>query len=487
MQGAAQAYGAVARQIANPRELEADLLLKAASQMQAVYDGRDRKRSDLYLALRYNRKLWSIFLTSVSSPEHALPVPVRQNVANLGLFVMNQTITMMSNPKRESLGALININRELATGLLGRALTSNKDRNSRASVVQRPASDVVDQSLSRTAARWSAASLQAHLQRQYLCRDFLVRHALDCSSMPASVLLVCGGARCSGERACAPASSAWMSSTFWVPAGTVRLMPMRGGARCAAAASGSVGRTGDRGKRRDVLHDQADAFFVGAHAVGDRDRGIDPRRRGRARRIAAVLAGVPGHGIGRRAGNQCCRRVERRAGDALRRAVEEVVGGGDRRGCRQRRAGELADRVGQRRLQIGGGRGRVDADGELVRAGRSRRGGGQRHGFAVPSGKLKRNWTVWPAFGSPVRSTDIAGGAPAGPVTEELAKLELMLASLNPNREPATSSAMLNRGRGRRRNHDAAEAAGAESACRRSSTICLKPARAPSPSMISSS
>ena len=72
MQSAAQAYGAVARQIASPRELEADLLLKAASQLQAVYDGWDRKRSDLDLALRYNRKLWSIFLTSVSSPEHAL-------------------------------------------------------------------------------------------------------------------------------------------------------------------------------------------------------------------------------------------------------------------------------------------------------------------------------------------------------------------------------------------------------------------------------
>ena len=72
MQNAAQAYGAVARQIANPRELEADLLLQAASQLQAVYDGWDGKRSELDVALRYNRKLWSIFLTAVTSPEHAL-------------------------------------------------------------------------------------------------------------------------------------------------------------------------------------------------------------------------------------------------------------------------------------------------------------------------------------------------------------------------------------------------------------------------------
>ena len=52
----------------------------------------------------------------------------------------------------------------------------------------------------------------------------------------------------------------------------------------------------------------------------------------------------------------------------------------------------------------------------------------------LPSGKLKRNWTVSPAFGSPVRSTVIAGGAPAGPVTVELAKLELMLGQLETER-----------------------------------------------------
>ena len=60
------------RQIANPRELEADLLLKAASQLQAVHDAWDRKRPELDAALLYNRKLWSIFLTSVTSPEHAV-------------------------------------------------------------------------------------------------------------------------------------------------------------------------------------------------------------------------------------------------------------------------------------------------------------------------------------------------------------------------------------------------------------------------------
>jgi flagellar biosynthesis activator protein FlaF len=120
MQSAAQAYGAVAKQIANPRELEADLLLKAASRLQAIHDAWDARRAELDSALLYNRKLWAIFLSSVTSAEHPLPVAIRQNVANLGLFVMNQTVSMLRDPRRDQLGALIGINRELAAGLLGR-------------------------------------------------------------------------------------------------------------------------------------------------------------------------------------------------------------------------------------------------------------------------------------------------------------------------------------------------------------------------------
>ena len=121
MQNAAQAYSAVAKQIANPRELEADLLLKAAARLQAVHDSWDRGKSELNAALLYNRKLWSIILTSVTGADHPLPVPIRQNVANLGLFVVNRTQAIMGgDPKREQLGSLISINRELAAGLLGK-------------------------------------------------------------------------------------------------------------------------------------------------------------------------------------------------------------------------------------------------------------------------------------------------------------------------------------------------------------------------------
>jgi flagellar protein FlaF len=118
MQNAAHAYGKVAKQTASDRELEADLLLKAASRLQAIHDAWDSKKADLDEALLYNRKLWSIFMTDVTGQDHPLPAAVRQNVANLGIFVMNQTLSLTADPRREQLDPLININRELAAGLL---------------------------------------------------------------------------------------------------------------------------------------------------------------------------------------------------------------------------------------------------------------------------------------------------------------------------------------------------------------------------------
>ena len=120
MHHAARTYGAVAKQTANPRELEADLLLDAAARLQAFRDGWTARQSELEGALTNNRKLWSIFLTSATSVENPLPAPVRQNIANLGIFVFNETLAIQANPRPDALAPLININRVLAAGLMGR-------------------------------------------------------------------------------------------------------------------------------------------------------------------------------------------------------------------------------------------------------------------------------------------------------------------------------------------------------------------------------
>jgi flagellar biosynthesis activator protein FlaF len=95
------------------------LLLKAASRLKAIQDGWDKSRPELDDALLYNRKLWTIFLTSATSTENPLPTDVRQNVANLGVFIMNETLACMADPRPDRLSMLISINRELAAGLRG--------------------------------------------------------------------------------------------------------------------------------------------------------------------------------------------------------------------------------------------------------------------------------------------------------------------------------------------------------------------------------
>jgi flagellar protein FlaF len=99
MRQATRAYGAIANQTANPRELEADLLLSAAARLQAIRDGWNDKSPELDAALLFNRKLWSIFVTSATSSENPLPIGLRQNVANLGIFVFKQTIAILADPK----------------------------------------------------------------------------------------------------------------------------------------------------------------------------------------------------------------------------------------------------------------------------------------------------------------------------------------------------------------------------------------------------
>jgi flagellar biosynthesis activator protein FlaF len=68
--------------------------------------------------LRYNRRLWVILVSAVTSSDNPLPVQVRQNVANLGLFVFNETVELTAQPDLVKLESLIDINRQIAAGLL---------------------------------------------------------------------------------------------------------------------------------------------------------------------------------------------------------------------------------------------------------------------------------------------------------------------------------------------------------------------------------
>ncbi len=114
---AALAYQQVGKQTINPRLLEANLLSRAAGQLQRVRDDWEKERHELSAALGFNRKLWTVFLGSVTGEESSLPKSLRENIANLGLFVMKQTMSVQADPTAGKLTVLININREIAAGL----------------------------------------------------------------------------------------------------------------------------------------------------------------------------------------------------------------------------------------------------------------------------------------------------------------------------------------------------------------------------------
>jgi flagellar protein FlaF len=50
-----------------------------------------------------------------------MPAPIKQNIASLGMFIFNHTLTLMGKPEAARLGVLVNINREIAAGLRGLA------------------------------------------------------------------------------------------------------------------------------------------------------------------------------------------------------------------------------------------------------------------------------------------------------------------------------------------------------------------------------
>jgi flagellar protein FlaF len=116
---AVQAYQQTARQTVPPRDLEANLLSAAAAHFQRIREDWDLLASELPTALKFNRKLWTVFVTSVIDDESRLEQNVRQNIANLGIFVLSQTAELQVAPVPEKLDILIKINRELAAGLRG--------------------------------------------------------------------------------------------------------------------------------------------------------------------------------------------------------------------------------------------------------------------------------------------------------------------------------------------------------------------------------
>jgi flagellar protein FlaF len=121
MSHAAQAYTRTSQATSHPREIEAQALLMAARKLQDVQTNWTGPDNNMHKALLFNRRLWTIFMSAVEANDNPNPMDIRQNIANLGIFVMQRTIEMQLNPDPSKLKSLIDINCNIAAGLAGRA------------------------------------------------------------------------------------------------------------------------------------------------------------------------------------------------------------------------------------------------------------------------------------------------------------------------------------------------------------------------------
>ena len=124
---AAGAYGQSAQKhTPDQRELEGRVLLKAAGMIKELQDDWENITSArLEEVLTYNRQIWMLFYdTALENPENPggveRPNDLRSNIINLANFVFKRQIEIMVTPEKQKLDVLVNINREIAAGLMTR-------------------------------------------------------------------------------------------------------------------------------------------------------------------------------------------------------------------------------------------------------------------------------------------------------------------------------------------------------------------------------
>ncbi|MCK6418080.1 MAG: flagellar biosynthesis regulator FlaF [Alphaproteobacteria bacterium] len=128
---AASAYGDHAQKFTpDQRELEARVLLKAAKMMtdlQADWDNSNREVIES--TLKYNRQIWLMFYdTAMENKDGDRPKDLRSNIVNLSNFIFKREVDILFEPKKEKFDVLININKEIAAGLMTKPNIPDKNQ-----------------------------------------------------------------------------------------------------------------------------------------------------------------------------------------------------------------------------------------------------------------------------------------------------------------------------------------------------------------------
>ena len=77
--------------------------------------------------LEYNKKLWIVFADSMADENHDLPQQLKNNIASLAVFMLKKTLDVMADPQPAKLDVMIDINRQIASGLMKTPPKENTD------------------------------------------------------------------------------------------------------------------------------------------------------------------------------------------------------------------------------------------------------------------------------------------------------------------------------------------------------------------------
>ncbi len=99
-------------------DTDAAVLMIAADKL---LDAKKLPEDDIFEeVLLYNKSIWTV-IQSEMTEAHPLPLEIKTNLINLSLFIDNQTDKAIGCRDPEMLDSLININRNIAAGLMHRS------------------------------------------------------------------------------------------------------------------------------------------------------------------------------------------------------------------------------------------------------------------------------------------------------------------------------------------------------------------------------
>jgi len=143
---AADAYGNTAAET-DQRALEGKVLLKSARLLEDLSKrlGGDEKvpLTEIGDTIEYNRKLWMVFVNDTMNDEHPLPQEIKNNIASLGIFVFKRSNEVLIDTTPEKIQVLIDINRNIAAGLMKQRTSAKTENDAPAAPPSEPSDPII--------------------------------------------------------------------------------------------------------------------------------------------------------------------------------------------------------------------------------------------------------------------------------------------------------------------------------------------------------